>query len=931
MKDDEIAEWLSADASETGEDDPRLVAAMREYLAAAEAGRPPARQEFLAQHAAIAAELSDCLDGLELVHAATRKPLSTKAAPPVAPRPKQPVKLDQSQQPLGDFRIGREIGRGGMGVVYEAYQLSLGRRVALKVLPFAASLDPSRLERFKHEAQAAAQLHHTNIVPVYSVGIERGVHFYAMQLIEGQSLSVSIHHLRQATGRPTGRELASTTPALATNVVPGHASGAANKQQPTSASAAKSALKSATNAASASKSFDLGKPASADPSVNALAETVGAASTVLTDSHANPTSYFHTVARLMQQAAVALEHAHAMGVIHRDIKPGNLLLDTRGNLWVTDFGLAQFQADVQLTRTGDLLGTLRYMSPEQAEGGRVLLDHRTDVYSLGATMYELLTLEPVFPSTDRNVLLRQIMQDEPRPPAAVNKKIPVELETIVLKAIAKSPTDRYASAEQLADDLQRWLEDKPILARRPRLAERAARWCRRHQSIVKVAAVFLCLAVLGLVAGTIVIAHEHANTETAFQSEIKQRAAAQESFRQARQAIDTFTQFSEDELASKPLLHQLRRKLLETSLAYYKSFIEQRHDDPTLSKELEATSQRVAHLLDELALEDELAPLALLASPSVQRELAIPAEDREQIEDQLGQLWAEREKSRSPNRQTQSADQSSVTESLRSHGEKLFSLLSADQLRRLKQIAWQQQGARAFNSPDVAAALKLTHEQRQQISVALAEPPPPRPPERREFDRDHGPREAIGRESPNPRDFRPDSPRHDGPRSDGSGRDGPGDNGPPFHGPAHHGPGRGPGDGGFGPDDLGNHGPGEGPGRGGPGRDAPERRGPGQGPRPDDPRVLDPSFDRPQPEPIATLQGDPRPPVSDETPGNSSPGPRRRGPPEGRPPREPPGRARAEEAALSKILETLTPPQRAAWSDLIGKPFDFRRTGQIEP
>ena len=160
---------------------------------------------------------------------------------------------------------------------------------------------------------------------------------------------------------------------------------------------------------------------------------------------------------------------------------------------------------------------------------------------------------------------------------------------------------------------------------------------------MKVAAVFLCLAALGLVAGTIVIAHEHANTEAAYKSEIKQRAAAQESFQQARQAIDTFTQFSEDELASKPTLHQLRRKLLETSLAYYKSFLAQRRDDPTLSKELQATSERVAHLVDELALEDELAPLALLANPSVQRELAIPADDREQIEEQLTRLWAERE------------------------------------------------------------------------------------------------------------------------------------------------------------------------------------------------------------------------------------------------------------------------------------------------
>ena len=166
----------------------------------------------------------------------------------------------------------------------------------------------------------------------------------------------------------------------------------------------------------------------------------------------------------MHQAATALEHAHAMGIVHRDIKPGNLLLDTRGNLWVTDFGLAQFHTDAELTRTGDLLGTLRYMSPEQASGGRVLLDHRTDIYSLGATMYEVLALEPIFDGSDRNVLLRRIVEDDPRAPRSLDKGIPAELETIVLKAIAKIPAERYASAQQFADDLQRWLDDKPILA-----------------------------------------------------------------------------------------------------------------------------------------------------------------------------------------------------------------------------------------------------------------------------------------------------------------------------------------------------------------------------------------------------------------------------------------------------------------------------------
>src|SRR5437763_15676049 len=124
-----------------------------------------------------------------------------------------------------------------------------------------------------------------------------------------------------------------------------------------------------------------------------------------------------------------------MGVVHRDVKPANLLLDARGRLWVTDFGLAQVQTDARLTATGDLLGTLRYMSPEQALAQPVGVDHRTDVYSLGATLYELLTLEPAFPGRDRQEILRQIALEEPRPPRRLNARIPAELETIVLKAM----------------------------------------------------------------------------------------------------------------------------------------------------------------------------------------------------------------------------------------------------------------------------------------------------------------------------------------------------------------------------------------------------------------------------------------------------------------------------------------------------------------
>jgi WD40 repeat protein/serine/threonine protein kinase/tetratricopeptide (TPR) repeat protein len=368
---------------------------------------------------------------------------------------------------LGDFRILREIGRGGMGFVYEAEQVSLGRRVALKVLPFAATLDAKQLQRFKNEAQAAAHLHHTNIVPVFAVGCERGVHYYAMQLIDGQSLAAVIRDLRRQAGLD-GVEHATAGESSA--------SGPGDPQRTTAYPAAV-------------------------PAVPAGETSTLVAQALATERSTQRPAFFRTVARLGVQAAKALEHAHQMGVVHRDVKPANLLVDGRGNLWITDFGLAQFQSDTKLTLTGDLVGTLRYMSPEQALGGRSVLDHRTDVYSLGVTLYELLTLEPAFAGTDRQELLQQVAFAEPRAPRRISKTIPAELEIIVLKALAKAPDERYATAQELADDLERFLKDEPIRAKRPSLVQRARKWTRRHRAVV---ATLAAAAVVTLLAVTVV-------------------------------------------------------------------------------------------------------------------------------------------------------------------------------------------------------------------------------------------------------------------------------------------------------------------------------------------------------------------------------------------------------------------------------------------
>jgi tetratricopeptide (TPR) repeat protein len=221
------------------------------------------------------------------------------------------------------------------------------------------------------------------------------------------------------------------------------------------------------------------------------------------------------VATLGIQAAEALEHAHDMGVVHRDIKPSNLMVDARGHLWITDFGLAMTQTDTNLTMTGDLLGTLRYMSPEQVQAKHGVLDHRSDVYSLGVTLYELLTLQPAVTSNDRHEVIHQIAEEDSRRPRQLNRTIPVDLETIVLKAMAKEPQARYATAQELADDLGRFLEDKTIVAKRPTPLQQAAKWSRRHKTVVTSMAVLLVMGVAALATSTALIWHEQQQTENA--------------------------------------------------------------------------------------------------------------------------------------------------------------------------------------------------------------------------------------------------------------------------------------------------------------------------------------------------------------------------------------------------------------------------------
>ncbi len=348
------------------------------------------------------------------------------------------------QGTVGEFEILEEVGRGGMGVVYRARQSNLDRIVALKVLPLAASLDPIKLKRFRVETQSASMIQHPNVVAIYGTGCDRGIHYYAMQFIDGLALDECI-----AAQREHRASLRAETR--------GSRSFAEAPTEPSQTS---------SDGGMKYRWSDSGVAGKVDQTM-----TLRTA----------PFSVRESV-EMIYQCADALHQAHELGVIHRDIKPSNLMLDRSGKIWITDFGLAHVETQGTLTATGDFLGTLRYMSPEQAIGGHARVDRRSDVYSLGATLFELLALEPMLTGMDRATLLRQLTMEDPRTLRKLVPSIPRDLETIVLKAVSKQPEQRYASAADFANDLERFLTDQPILARRPSFLQMGIRLARRHRT-----------------------------------------------------------------------------------------------------------------------------------------------------------------------------------------------------------------------------------------------------------------------------------------------------------------------------------------------------------------------------------------------------------------------------------------------------------------
>lgn len=486
-----------------------LAQAVDEYVVAMEEGCEPIRDDFLRRYEPIQEQLNAYLDQIDWLHDESKwnnvaqTTLNSRAA----------TGLDYE-----DFELDAELGRGAMGIVYRAYQKSLQRWVAIKVLPYGILLDEYRTQRFWREAKIAGAIEHPGIVSVYGFGQHKDVCFYAMPLVEGRSLD---YHIRDAQTQRSHSESNGT----------------------------------------------LDSPHAPSP--------------------IQGTDRYHKIAQLIADAAEAIHSAHLAGVIHRDIKPSNLIVDTQGRVKVTDFGLAIDTADLGLTRSGEVVGTIRYMSPEQAAGKRGLVDQRSDIYCLGTTLYELLTLRAPFASDSLADVVREKEEGILVPPRSIDPTIPRVLQTITLKAMRAKPSDRYQSAKELAQDLRNYLSGKRISAIDQSFLELTQDWARRNTGMVLSGVVFLAL--LFMIAVAFNVAQK--SQQIALTKALNDR---EKYFQNARRAVDQLgIQFAE-KLELVPEATELRRDLLRSSLSYYSEFLNESKADARLAQAIAEAKWKAA-------------------------------------------------------------------------------------------------------------------------------------------------------------------------------------------------------------------------------------------------------------------------------------------------------------------------------------------------
>lgn len=529
-----------------------------EYLQRRASGENVTIDDYALQHPELADDIRDVFAALEAMNSLSTEWKKTVVEPQRA-GPNLPFQL-------GDFLLERQIGRGGMGIVYEAEHTSLRRRVAVKILRMVSLNTDKDIQRFHNEAQAAARLHHTNIVPVFDFGEAAGYHFIAMQLIQGDGLDVVVEHLRMQRSDGVRRKPAD--------------------------SQTQHDLQLDDTQISERLLDDTGPWEDKKPQLR-RASTVGSADIALARLQYDSPKYWRDVAEIGIQAARALDYAHSHGTVHRDVKPANLLLDDDGVIWVADFGLARQDEATMATQSGTLSGTLRYLAPEQFHGRS---DKRTDQYGLGLSLYELATLHSVVGEVGSHAeIMKRITEANVVRPRQRNSKIPRDLETIILKSIAADPANRFPACKDLADDLQRFVDGQPIHSRPVTPVERLWRWAKRHPALATTTATSALLLLLVAVVATV-----------GYRAESIQRQKAEATSAYAQEALDTvFNRFAvenhsaellNDVSMSTPVLSRESAEMLERLLPTFDRLAELDNQTPDLLRRATEARKRVGDI-----------------------------------------------------------------------------------------------------------------------------------------------------------------------------------------------------------------------------------------------------------------------------------------------------------------------------------------------